>query len=701
MTARLNKLTAGFALLVLTTMATTASAAPPTVISYQGYLTGPAGEPIDDSVLITFAIYDVPGDGVALWAEGQLVDVDQGLFSVTLGESIPLPVGIASAPRYLGITVGTDVEMIPRRTIESSMFALAAEDATLLDGAPASAYDQGDHVVDVDNPHQVTASQVGAATAGDIATHAADSEAHQPRYTDADAVNAVLANDGPGSGLDADFVDGISAEMLVTDGDDAGRSGVAGQLFEGASPLASLYVNEGQSNSVDSAMVVNNSLTANDLAADSVTASEIATGAVGSDEIGTNAVGSSEIATAAVGSSEIATNAVGESEIAPNAVAASEIASGAVGASELNFSINAIDSDNNGGLISLTNTADGSGGNFPFGLLGAADGSAANGPVIGVGGISPPLGAGVPMNLLPDNTTYGVIGVVDVGTGAAAITNGGIGLYADGTTMATKGVGVNGPTRGYSGVQGTTNFDGNSDVDINGFEIGLLGVSTGDTVSDNFGVYGYSNNIGVFGNGVRLAGKFTGDVEVGENGEMTLTGPQLTMQASTGERAIVLDADADGVGRIEAGKFEVTGGSDLSENFDIAPATGSGRIEPGTVVSIDPASVGQLTVSTEAYDRKVAGIVSGAGGVRTGMVMGQRGSVADGAYPIALTGRVYVKADASGLPIRPGDLLTTSDLPGYAMRVSDHTRAPGATIGKAMTALETGRGLVLVLVTLQ
>ncbi len=47
------------------------------------------------------------------------------------------------------------------------------------------------------------------------------------------------------------------------------------------------------------------------------------------------------------------------------------------------------------------------------------------------------------------------------------------------TTMATKGVGINGPTRGYSGVQGTSNFDGNADVDINGFEIGLLGVSTG------------------------------------------------------------------------------------------------------------------------------------------------------------------------------------------------------------------------------
>jgi len=49
----------------------------------------------------------------------------------------------------------------------------------------------------------------------------------------------------------------------------------------------------------------------------------------------------------------------------------------------------------------------------------------------------------------------------------------------------------------------------------------------------------------------------------------------------------------------------------------------------------------------------------------------------------------------------PGDLLTTSDTPGHAMRATDRTRAYGATIGKAMSSLKDGRGLVLVLVSLQ
>ena len=39
--------------------------------------------------------------------------------------------------------------------------------------------------------------------------------------------------------------------------------------------------------------------------------------------------------------------------------------------------------------------------------------------------------------------------------------------------------------------------------------------------------------------------------------------------------------------------------------------------------------------------------------------------------------------------------------PGHAMKVSDTAKAHGAILGKAMTTLEDGRGLVLVLVTLQ
>jgi len=69
--------------------------------------------------------------------------------------------------------------------------------------------------------------------------------------------------------------------------------------------------------------------------------------------------------------------------------------------------------------------------------------------------------------------------------------------------------------------------------------------------------------------------------------------------------------------------------------------------------------------------------------------------------PVALSGRAWVYADATRNPIMPGDLLTTSATPGYAMKVVNYQKAQGAIIGKAMTELKSGTGLVLVLVSLQ
>jgi len=66
---------------------------------------------------------------------------------------------------------------------------------------------------------------------------------------------------------------------------------------------------------------------------------------------------------------------------------------------------------------------------------------------------------------------------------------------------------------------------------------------------------------------------------------------------------------------------------------------------------------------------------------------------------LALVGTVPVKASAINGPIRVGDLLTTSSIPGYAMRASEPL--PGTILGKALEPLEEGTGVILVLVTLQ
>ena len=154
-------------------------------------------------------------------------------------------------------------------------------------------------------------------------------------------------------------------------------------------------------------------------------------------------------------------------------------------------------------------------------------------------------------------------------------------------------------------------------------------------------------------------------------------------------------------GRVRLKVLEITGGSDLSEQFEIREHSQDSPLKPGLVVSIDSQRPGKLMVSNKPYDRKVAGVISGAGGVSPGMMMGQKDSVADGVHPVSLTGRVYCWADASQGRIEPGDLLTTSGVPGHAMKVFDHSRAHGAVIGKAMTSLDKGTGLVFVLVNLQ
>jgi hypothetical protein len=107
-----------------------------------------------------------------------------------------------------------------------------------------------------------------------------------------------------------------------------------------------------------------------------------------------------------------------------------------------------------------------------------------------------------------------------------------------------------------------------------------------------------------------------------------------------------------------------------------------------------------LRLSATAYDRKVAGVASGAGSYRPGLVLDRRSRAAD-RLTVALMGKVYCKVDASYGAIETGDLLTTSPTPGHAMKASDPLRAFGAVIGKALLPLASGRDMIPILVALQ
>jgi hypothetical protein len=153
-------------------------------------------------------------------------------------------------------------------------------------------------------------------------------------------------------------------------------------------------------------------------------------------------------------------------------------------------------------------------------------------------------------------------------------------------------------------------------------------------------------------------------------------------------------------------KLDIVGDVNISGNInakyqDVAewvPSTHA--FAAGTVVVLNPQQSNQVTASSEAYDTRVAGVIS----ERPGLSLGESGK---DKVLVATTGRVKVKVDATRAPIRIGDLLVTSDKEGVAMRSEPlviqgrQIHSPGTLIGKALEPLEKGTGEILVLLSLQ
>jgi hypothetical protein len=241
-------------------------------------------------------------------------------------------------------------------------------------------------------------------------------------------------------------------------------------------------------------------------------------------------------------------------------------------------------------------------------------------------------------------------------SGSASVSGSGVAVFSI-TNTATSGIN----TTAYFVTNST---DGTA----------MLAVATA-TSGNNTGVYGASLSPTGFAGYFVGRGYFSGNVGIG-------TSP------ATDARLVV-----NGTARVSV--LEITG-ADIAEKF---PTTET--LEPGTVVEIDPDHPGHLRKARGAYNKRVAGVVAGANGLSKGIILGNlEGS--ENHTPIAISGRVWVYADATHEAIEPGDFLTTSETPGYAMKATDLPRAQGSILGKAMTRLEKGKtGMVLVLVNLQ
>ena len=138
-----------------------------------------------------------------------------------------------------------------------------------------------------------------------------------------------------------------------------------------------------------------------------------------------------------------------------------------------------------------------------------------------------------------------------------------------------------------------------------------------------------------------------------------------------------------------------TGIHDYAEVLYLATRDG---IHPGSVVAYDPTRNGLVPASRQNA-RQVIGVISGAGGLRPGMIIGSREDGTED-LPVSMSGVIYVKVtDEAGI-VEPGDLLVPSSTPGVGMRApTDPLAQQGEIFGKALEPRDgDGEGLVLMLV---
>jgi hypothetical protein len=231
----------------------------------------------------------------------------------------------------------------------------------------------------------------------------------------------------------------------------------------------------------------------------------------------------------------------------------------------------------------------------------------------------------------------GVLGECNAGRGVAGVSKTGIGVY--GTSDA--GVGVWGASDNYEGVHAETMSTSTS----------AMAAYQKNANSDTAALY-------VKHDGNRTAALFVGNV-------------------------------------IITGDISLGNAADCAEDFDIST---DACAEPGTVMVLD--DEGSLRESCRPYDRRVAGVISGAGNYRAGLILDKQPSRGN-RKPIALVGKVFCKVDAQLGAVEVGDLLTTSSTAGHAMRADDPAKAFGAVIGKALRPLANGQGLIPILISLQ
>ncbi|GAK57755.1 hypothetical protein U27_04722 [Candidatus Vecturithrix granuli] len=644
----------GFKMVVLMVVLCGNAFAAPQKVNFQGKLTDAAGNPITASVSMVFSIYDVVSGGTALWTETQSVTVTNGIYNVQLGQVNPMDTELTETKAlWLGVKVGVDAEMSPRVELTPGVYDLI-----------------------ILNTITVKNSSIGIGTTN-------------PEF------KLSLENDG-----------GIMAKGTFNNGRTLTTTG-AGERFFWYPRKGAFRIGHASSSEWNDANIGNYSIgmgyetLANKNYAMAFGWSTEATGN-NAVAMGADTVASGNYATAF----GLYSYATGETA---TAMGYETSASGARSTAMGNFTIAS-------GAVSTA---------MGWNTEASADYTTVIGKGDPLARLNNDVSNSFMVGFMNNQTdTIPELLVKDSAVGVNTKTpvekldvNGGV-KVADTTTFNAGTIRYrNGDFEGYTGTAWksftATGTSGSGD----GFSLDAADGSPVDAVYvDNDGNVGLVNNLTVTNHvGIGTSNPLT---ELHLNGgsvtEMRLEttvaqwdleayGAHFHISEDGSSPRFVIEAGGNvGIGVTNPlytlhvnGTLYVSGGADLAEPFDM---TDIATLELGDVVVIDPLNPLHVTKSSTAYDTAVAGIVSST--TQAGYVAGSR---SDGSSnkPIALVGRVLCNVSTENGTIHIGDLLTTSNTPGYAMKATDFEKRQGAILGKALQAFDGDRGKILVLVTLQ
>ena len=171
----------------------------------------------------------------------------------------------------------------------------------------------------------------------------------------------------------------------------------------------------------------------------------------------------------------------------------------------------------------------------------------------------------------------------------------------------------------------------------------------------------------------------------GQDGDLMLFAASATDHRDDGQATIHLNGDTGDI---------ILRNADCAEEFDIAEGV---EALPGMVVVLDDDAA--LKPCMRPFDKRVAGVISGAGDYRPALVLDRQETGAS-RQPVALMGKVCVMVCDENGAIAVGDMLTTSAIPGHAMKAGSLSESFGAIIGKALAPHDRGCGLIPMMISL-